>query len=392
MAKVTFGAGISEARGKIGGVMFSRTRGGNMARALQLTNLTAGANITITGIWPNQTIALKSPITGPISLTVGITGTGALLFAAGGADQNVALTPSGTGFVVLGNPAGYGRVQIAGAAATVRFLQFLTGPSLRWTLITDATAESGANAGSNLGINRYNDAGAWSGYAFFIRRSDGQVGIGNITPAKKLDVTGDVRASLQLISTVAIGTPPLDVTSTTEVPKLNAGRVGGTEPTNAAADGQLLIGSGAGTAAWGTPDGARVYNNADQTIPNAASTILTFNSERYDNGGLHSTASNTSRLTAQRAGVYLITATAEFDFHATGVRSLAILQNAFTYLAIEMRNACTAAPERMTITTLFHLAANDYVELEAYQNSGGDLDVPSAAASSPEFAMQWLGP
>ena len=49
-----------------------------------------------------------------------------------------------------------------------------------------------------------------------------QVGIGDTTPSYKLDVDGDIRSTGQLISTVAIGTAPLAVTSTTLVTNLNA--------------------------------------------------------------------------------------------------------------------------------------------------------------------------
>ncbi|MGB9600484.1 MAG: hypothetical protein ACPL7I_08010, partial [Myxococcota bacterium] len=51
------------------------------------------------------------------------------------------------------------------------------------------------------------------------------VGIGNSSPTQKLDVTGNIRASGLLISDIATGTPPMKVTSTTQVPNLNADMV-----------------------------------------------------------------------------------------------------------------------------------------------------------------------
>jgi hypothetical protein len=51
----------------------------------------------------------------------------------------------------------------------------------------------------------------------------GNVGIGTATPGAKLDVSGgDIRTSGKLISTIATGTPPLGVSSSTMVPDLNA--------------------------------------------------------------------------------------------------------------------------------------------------------------------------
>jgi len=154
----------------------------------------------------------------------------------------------------------------------------------------------------------------------------------------------------------------------------------------------LLIGSGTGTAAWGTPDGARVYNSANLTVSNLVVTALTFNSERYDNGGLHSTVTNTSRLTAQNAGKYLITAHLVWAANATGRRTTHLRLDGETYIATDVRPAIDGAVLAVSLATVYHLAASSYVEVAVYQNSGGDLDVIANLNDSPEFAMQWLGP
>ncbi|OGJ39761.1 MAG: hypothetical protein A2411_03205, partial [Candidatus Pacebacteria bacterium RIFOXYC1_FULL_39_21] len=60
---------------------------------------------------------------------------------------------------------------------------------------------------------------------FFVDTSTGYVGIGNTSPGTQLDVSGAIRSNDQLISTVAIGTSPLAVTSTTKVTNLNADRL-----------------------------------------------------------------------------------------------------------------------------------------------------------------------
>ena len=55
----------------------------------------------------------------------------------------------------------------------------------------------------------------------------GNIGIGTAGPTQKLDVAGTVKASGQLISTVATGTAPLVVDSKTQVANLNADLLGG---------------------------------------------------------------------------------------------------------------------------------------------------------------------
>ena len=366
-------------------------------------SLVAGAGISIAGSWPNQTVTNTSPASAlgdPVTVAHGGTGTATPALVAGAnititgswPNNTIALTSPVTGVFTVGDGAGDEEIRIDGGVGYNRVLRFRSGGSTRWDVCVNPTAEGGSNAGSDFKIVRYSDAGGGLDVPLFIRRSDGQMGIGNTAPGKALDVTGDVRASLQLISTVATGTAPLAVTSTTKVANLNAERIAGTQITNAAADGQLCIGSGAGTAAWGTPDGARVYNSAAESIPDGTVTLLTFDSERYDNGGLHSTVTNTGRLTAVKAGKYLITAHVEFATNATGYRGVILVLNAATQIAYLDLPAVSGAPTELSISTLYHLAASDYVTVWVQQNSGGALDVANNPNWSPEFAMQWLGP
>ena len=56
------------------------------------------------------------------------------------------------------------------------------------------------------------------------------LGVGNFgsgVPSYKLDVKGSIRSTSQLVSTVATGTAPVSVNSTTECPNLNAARLQG---------------------------------------------------------------------------------------------------------------------------------------------------------------------
>jgi len=59
----------------------------------------------------------------------------------------------------------------------------------------------------------------------YLNITTGNVGIGTTNPGVKLDVAGDIRTNNQLISTVATGTAPLAVTSTTKVANLNVDRI-----------------------------------------------------------------------------------------------------------------------------------------------------------------------
>lgn len=133
---------------------------------------------------------------------------------------------------------------------------------------------------------------------------------------------------------------------------------------------------------------ARVYNSANISIPNSTVTALTFNSERWDTGatGMHSTATNTNRLTAQLSGLYHIFGHVSFATNAIGIRVVYIRVNGTTNIAIQS-NTALSSDSRFSIGTDYYLSVGHYVELLVYQDSGGALNVLSAGNYSPEFGM-----
>jgi hypothetical protein len=133
---------------------------------------------------------------------------------------------------------------------------------------------------------------------------------------------------------------------------------------------------------------ARVYNNANISAPTSGTfTLLAFNSERYDNGGLHSTSANTSRLTAPITGLYSGAVGVTFASNATGRREVVIQLNATTNIAYDSIPAVSGAQTRMTVPFEYQLAAGDFLEVYVLQTSGGALNVEVQANYSPEFWM-----
>jgi len=137
----------------------------------------------------------------------------------------------------------------------------------------------------------------------------------------------------------------------------------------------------------------RVTHNAAQSITNATETTLAFNTERFDQAGnaadtMHDTVTNNSRLTCRYAGVYQITAQLEWAA-APGAPYIRIRLNGTTIIAMTGAGA-TADLRYMTISTLYALAVNDYVEVRVFQNSGGAINV-TTANHTPEFMMVRVG-
>ena len=135
----------------------------------------------------------------------------------------------------------------------------------------------------------------------------------------------------------------------------------------------------------------RVYNNANISIPNATWTTLTFNSERWDTNGMHSTASNTDRLTCIVPGLYPIVGQVAFDGNATGLRMLRILLNGSTQIAAYSQRFNSAWTCFLDISTQYQFSVAQYVILQVYQNSGGALNILYSAETSPEFMMARIG-
>lgn len=75
------------------------------------------------------------------------------------------------------SPTFGGSVNSRGAAATNRGVNLYTNTTARWSIVANSNAESGSNAGSDLVVTRYNDAGTGIDSPLIITRSTGAVQI-----------------------------------------------------------------------------------------------------------------------------------------------------------------------------------------------------------------------
>jgi hypothetical protein len=144
----------------------------------------------------------------------------------------------------------------------------------------------------------------------------------------------------------------------------------------------------AGITAAIAPPCAHVYHNTTQSIPNSTFTTVTFNSELFDTDGVHSTTVNTSRLTCVTTGKYLVTANIAFAANATGYRRILLRANAATDLAEDIRSNVGGSLHTIcSLQSQIGLTAGDYIEILAWQDSGGALNVTPHTAYTPEFSL-----
>lgn len=144
--------------------------------------------------------------------------------------------------------------------------------------------------------------------------------------------------------------------------------------------------------------GVRVKKTADQTINNTTWTSLTWDSEDFDTADgasstYHSTSANTDRLTVPSGldGYYQVQVNLIWDTNTTGVRSLRILLNGSTNIAVARVSAVSGGSygTGMFSGTLYNLAAGDYVTCEVHQDSGGNRAVDGTSLAEVGFFQMY---
>jgi hypothetical protein len=83
-----------------------------------------------------------------------------------------------------------GDIKRSGGAGTNRSIFWQTAGSSRWELGASNVAEAGSNAGSDLFVNRYNDAGTYVDTPLTINRSTGLITLGTLSVAGVATING----------------------------------------------------------------------------------------------------------------------------------------------------------------------------------------------------------
>lgn len=143
------------------------------------------------------------------------------------------------------------------------------------------------------------------------------------------------------------------------------------------------------------PPACFVYNSANQPINDATETTLTFDSERHDTDSMHSTSSNTGRITFNTAGLYLIEGNIRIAAGADySMAYLSIRRDGTTEIAIVLHTTTTFNTNPiLCVSVVRKFTATQYVELRAYQDNTANTarNVLNNAESSPTFSATWIG-
>ena len=142
-------------------------------------------------------------------------------------------------------------------------------------------------------------------------------------------------------------------------------------------------------ARFGRPPAVSAYKTTNTNVPDAAWTTLGLDTEYWDTHGFHGLVNSRLTIPAGFDGLYACDAQINFDGSTGGSsRSMAVLIDGWLRVVLEQVPPSAAATVLgAPVPGGLRLAAGQYVELQAKQNSGGVL-----AISSRWLALTWLGP
>lgn len=129
------------------------------------------------------------------------------------------------------------------------------------------------------------------------------------------------------------------------------------------------------------------------SVANAGTgTLMTYTAEDVDSTGMHSTAVNTSRLTAVYPGWYMGFASIGWSPNAAGRRGGVWTVNATgfnganTFLFAGVASTLSVPLK----TVMAFLNVGDYLEVKGYQDSGGALSTAITAGEQSLLSAYWM--
>jgi hypothetical protein len=153
----------------------------------------------------------------------------------------------------------------------------------------------------------------------------------------------------------------------------------GANDTVLTADSSTATGLKWAAPAGGSFVGCLVTSTATpQSVANTAATKVNFDSEDFDTDGFHSNVTNNTRITipSGKDGYYFVYGLIHWSPNTGGRRVLYIAKNNATVVQNEGFSVATNTQyPALWLGQVFNLVAGDYLELEAFQSSGGSLNL-----------------
>lgn len=138
---------------------------------------------------------------------------------------------------------------------------------------------------------------------------------------------------------------------------------------------------------------AKVQRTSDQALSHAVWSTVTWQSESYDHGNMWSVGSPT-RLTAPVAGVYHFDVELRESLGAgDGSRDMAVRKNGtdISYVVAGAQSASLNYANYVQLSGEVQMAAGDYLEVAAYENSSGTVNIQSGSFFSMHMIPEPAG-
>ena len=137
------------------------------------------------------------------------------------------------------------------------------------------------------------------------------------------------------------------------------------------------------------PTICQVTASAVQSISNTTWTTLNWNQNTYDPNGLHNTVTTNDNIFVKTPGWYRLTALVNFTANATGSRQIRFLHQGNVIDRSTAVGAGSASADTVLVSNiLIYANSGDNLRVEAYQGSGGALNVKS---NESHFSIELVG-
>jgi hypothetical protein len=140
------------------------------------------------------------------------------------------------------------------------------------------------------------------------------------------------------------------------------------------------------------------HRAAALNIATSTALLVPLDAEVSDNDTMHNNATNPSRVVFTTSGRYLVVASIQYGPSAAGKRTVQLRRNAagsatggslqVDYVFPGVTGVTT--PTQPIVTAIFRFNAGDYIEMFAYQDSGGTLAI-TPGADNTYLHVQRLG-
>lgn len=123
------------------------------------------------------------------------------------------------------------------------------------------------------------------------------------------------------------------------------------------------------------------------TVQDSTLTTILWGEDAWDTHADMWASGSPGVVTLTRAGIYLIVAHVQWDSNNVNKRSLALYKNDGA-TALDKVDQPASSPTEQQLTVVSNFAANDYIDLRAYQTSGAQREI---GTDRTDMAVTWLG-